>query len=197
MKILTKEEEEEHYRATVKGGIKGAIIGLGVSLGVSLVAQRYSRFYQHLTLPIKAFLVSSGATAACITSAERAGLNYERRRYGFYQPVKEPHQQLPTTRVVKDFISENRYSIVCGSWALSMAGSLAYTYRNKYLTFAQKVVQARMYAQALTIVMVLATAGLSMSSNQPKITVGSDQWKEIVAAEERKMNKIQEIKDHE
>ncbi|CAG8768878.1 30314_t:CDS:2, partial [Gigaspora margarita] len=176
MKILTKEEEEEHYRATVKGGIKGAIIGLGVSLGVSLVAQRYSRFYQHLTLPIKAFLVSSGATAACITSAERAGLNYERRRYGFYQPVKEPHQQLPTTRVVKDFISENRYSIVCGSWAL---------------------IQARMYAQALTIVMVLATAGLSMSSNQPKITVGSDQWKEIVAAEERKMNKIQEIKDHE
>ncbi|CAG8651796.1 hypothetical protein C2G38_1984497 [Gigaspora rosea] len=196
MKILTKEEEEEHYRATVKGGIKGAVIGLGASLGASLVAQRYSRFYQHLTLPLKAFLVSSGTTAACIISAERAGLNYDRRRYGLYQPVKVPHQQLPTTRVVKDFISENRYSIVCGSWALCMAGSLAYTYRNKYLTFAQKVVQARMYAQALTIVMVLATAGLSMSSNQPKITVGSDQWKEIVAAEERKLNKIQEIKDH-
>ncbi|CAG8631410.1 21229_t:CDS:2 [Dentiscutata erythropus] len=186
MKVLTKEEEEEHYRATVKGGLKGAVIGLGVSLGLSLVAQRYSPFYQKLTLPLKAFLVSY----------ERASLNYERKKYGYYQPVKELHQKLPTTQVVKDFISENRYGIVCGSWALCMAGSLAYTYRNKYLTFPQKLVQARMYAQALTIIMVLATAGLSMSPKQPKIPVGSDLWREMVDAEEIKMKHIQEIKDH-
>ncbi|CAG8597681.1 11144_t:CDS:1, partial [Scutellospora calospora] len=61
-----------------------------------------------------------------------------------------------------------------------------------YLTLAQKVVQARMYAQALTIIMVLMTAGLSMSPKQPKkIPAGSDYWKEMVEAEERKMNKVQ------
>ncbi|CAG8581501.1 21956_t:CDS:2, partial [Racocetra persica] len=179
-----------HYHATVNGALKGAVLGLGVSLGVSLVAQRYSHFYQKLTLPLKAFLVSSGTSAVCIIGAERAGLNYERKRYGHYQPAKKLHQTDSTVQVAKEFISENRYSIVCGSWALCMAGSLTYTYRNKYLSFAQKVVHARMYAQALTILMVLATAGLSISSKEPKAIEGSDKWKEMVAAEERKMNKV-------
>jgi hypothetical protein len=30
MKILTKEEEEAHYNATVKGGITGGLVGLAV-----------------------------------------------------------------------------------------------------------------------------------------------------------------------
>jgi hypothetical protein len=30
MKILTKEEEEAHYNATLKGGIKGGLIGLAL-----------------------------------------------------------------------------------------------------------------------------------------------------------------------
>jgi len=30
MKILTKEEEEAHYNATLRGGISGGLIGLGV-----------------------------------------------------------------------------------------------------------------------------------------------------------------------
>ncbi|CAG8664688.1 6416_t:CDS:2, partial [Scutellospora calospora] len=111
MKILTKEEEDEHNRVTLKGGLKGVMVGLGVSLGFSLVAQRYSHFYQKLTLPLKAFLVSSGATAACIISAERAGLNYEKKKYGYYQPIKDSHPTLSTTQIIKEFISENRYSI--------------------------------------------------------------------------------------
>ena len=30
MKILTKEEEEAHYNATLKGGITGGLIGIAV-----------------------------------------------------------------------------------------------------------------------------------------------------------------------
>lgn len=30
MKILTKEEEAEHYSATLKGGITGGLLGLAV-----------------------------------------------------------------------------------------------------------------------------------------------------------------------
>ncbi|CAG8589938.1 14125_t:CDS:2 [Acaulospora morrowiae] len=191
MKILTQEEEEEHYNATIKGGIKGGAIGLGVALGLSFVAQRYSHFYRNLTLPLKTFLVTSGATATCIISAERAGLEYERQRYGYYKPVKHHAPGQSTTHAIKDYIAENRYSLVCGSWALSMAGSIAYISRNKYLTLSQKVVQARMMAQALTIVLILATAGVSMTDKrEQKAPPGSDQWKEIVAAEERKMNKV-------
>ncbi|CAG8507104.1 1184_t:CDS:2 [Diversispora eburnea] len=182
MKVLTKQEEDEHYQATIKGGIKGGAIGLGVTLGLAVVANRYSRFFQGLTLPVKAFLVSS---------AEQAGLKYEREKYGHYEAPKHHDPQRSYTKAAKDFISDNRYSILCGSWVLSMAGSIAYTSKNRYLTLSQKVVQARMIAQALTLVMVLASAGVSMTDKrEAKLPAGSDQWKEMVAAEEKKMNQV-------
>ncbi|RHZ61361.1 hypothetical protein Glove_348g46 [Diversispora epigaea] len=191
MKVLTKQEEDEHYQATIRGGVKGGTIGLGVTIGLALVANRYSRFFQGLTLPVKAFLVSSGTTAATIILAEQAGLKYERKKYGHYEPPKHHDPQRSYTKAAKDFISDNRYSILCGSWVLSMAGSIAYTSKNKYLTLSQKVVQARMISQALTIVMILASAGVSMTDKrEAKLPAGSDQWKEMVAAEEKKMNKV-------
>ena len=49
-----------------------------------------------------------------------------------------------------------------------MAGALGYSFSNKYLTTQQKIVQARMYAQAVTIVVLMASAGLS-------VYVGDDQ----------------------
>jgi hypothetical protein len=48
------------------------------------------------------------------------------------------------------------------SWAVSMAGALGYSFSNKYLTTQQKVVQARMYAQAVTIAVLMASAGISI-----------------------------------
>jgi len=190
MKLPTEQEKQEHYNATIKGGIKGAEIGLGITLGLSLIAQRYSPAFRKLTLPIKAFLVSSGTSAATIILAEQAGLKYERNKYGYYEPEKSiPSQSQYKTSLqkTKDFISENRYSIAISAWALSIVGSLAYTYNNKYLSLSQKVVQARMYAQALTIVIILAAASLSMTDKRkPRTPAGQDYWKDMVAAEEKK-----------
>lgn len=81
MKILTKEEEDAHYvfaillaqwksrgkhanghRATLKGGIGGSIAGVAVGLlGVYGATLRYPAF-RSLTLPLKAFLVTSAGT---------------------------------------------------------------------------------------------------------------------------------------
>jgi hypothetical protein len=192
MKILTEQEKQEHYKATIKGGIKGAEIGLGVTLVLTLVAQRYSPTFRKLTLPIKAFLVSSGTSAASIILAERAGLEYARKKHGYYEPVKQISSQDKTPlQKTKDFISENRYSIATSAWALSIAGSLAYSYNNKYLSLSQKVVQARMYAQALTIVLIAAAASISVTDKRkPRAPEGQDHWKDMVAAEERKINEI-------
>ncbi|RGB34188.1 hypothetical protein C1646_760845 [Rhizophagus diaphanus] len=192
MKILTEQEKQEHYNATIKGGIKGAGIGLGVTLGLSLIAQRYSPTFRKLTLPIKAFLVSSGTSAASIILGERAGLEHERKKYGYYEPEKQISLQEKTSlQKTKDVISENRYSIATSAWALSIAGSLAYTYNNKYLSLSQKVVQARMYAQALTIVLIAAAASISVTDKRkPRAPAGQDYWKDMVAAEEKKINEI-------
>jgi len=192
MKIPTEQEKQEHYNATIKGGIKGAEIGFGVTLGLCLIAQRYSPAFRKLTLPIKAFLVSSGTSAASIILAEQAGLKYERNKYGYYEPEKSiPSQNINSVQKIKYFILENRYGVVISAWALSIVGSLAYTHNNKYLSLSQKVVQARMYAQALTIVLILAAASLSMTNNRkPGTPEGQDYWKDMVAAEEKKMNEV-------
>lgn len=83
MKILTKEEEQEHYKyacrmtcnqsgyrslpalsATVRGGLGGgAIGGLAGFAGVWGASKRYP-FFNSLTLPFKAFLVVSSGTFA-------------------------------------------------------------------------------------------------------------------------------------
>lgn len=43
-----------------------------------------------------------------------------------------------------------------------MVGALGYSFSNKYLTTQQKLVQARMYAQAVTIAVLMASAGISI-----------------------------------
>lgn len=192
MKILSEQEKQEHYNATVKGGIKGAAIGLGLTLGLSLIAQRYFPTFRNSTIQLKAFLVSSGTTAGCIILAEQAGLNYEKKRYGHYELERPiPLKDETSLQKSRNFVSENRYSVLSSAWALSIIGSLAYTHKNRYLSLSQKVVQARMYAQALTIVLILAGAGISMTDKRkPSGPVGDDHWKDLVDAEERKINKI-------
>ncbi|CAG8702135.1 7999_t:CDS:2 [Funneliformis caledonium] len=69
---------QEHYNATVKGGIKGAAIGLGLTLGLSLIAQRYFPTFRNSTIQLKAFLVSSGTTAGCIILAEQAEILFQK-----------------------------------------------------------------------------------------------------------------------
>ena len=79
MKLITKEEEEAHYRcvallhisdvadgnsATLEGGCLGGLAGLGLgALGIAGASRRYSHI-RHLTLPLKAFLVTSSGTFA-------------------------------------------------------------------------------------------------------------------------------------
>lgn len=53
---------------------------------------------------------------------------------------------------------ENRYPIVGVTWAASMAIALGLVGRSPYLSTSQKLVQARVYAQSLTLAVLLATA---------------------------------------
>jgi Hypoxia induced protein conserved region len=65
--------------------------------------------------------------------------------------------QKPVLQQAKDWASEHRYSIVFASWVASMGVSLALVRRNPYLTTSQKLVQARVYAQGLTVATLLAS----------------------------------------
>ena len=56
------------------------------------------------------------------------------------------------------FGKEQRYKIVGGSWVASMGIALGLVGRNPYLSTTQKLVQARVYAQGLTVAVLIATA---------------------------------------
>ncbi|KAK6360821.1 hypothetical protein TWF730_006943 [Orbilia blumenaviensis] len=171
MKILTKEEEDEHYAAVVKGGLKGGAYGLGIGLASAFLLNHRYPYFRSLTLPIKAFLVSSTATAALIITAENTSRQFEINRLKAnitYQDrtaaiLAENRARMSTQEKFMDWGRENRYKIVGASWIASMAGSLGLVYRDKYLSRAQKLVQARVYAQGLTLMVLLASAAFEIS----------------------------------
>ena len=65
-----------------------------------------------------------------------------------------------------DFGKKERYKIVGASWIASMATAFAIVNRNKYLSGPQKLVQARVYAQFLTLGVLVASAAFEISDSK-------------------------------
>jgi hypothetical protein len=189
MKILTKEEEQAHYNATLKGGITGGTIGLLVvrsnSLSLPLPQNHNSNTIQggaavfgaskrwhgfnNLTLPMKTFLITSSATFSAIVAADRGSRNFEWARDPSRQYRDTTSRDLDAARAnestlskLKDWGREHRYPIVTASWVASMGIALGLVGRSPYLSRAQKLVQARVYAQGLTLAVLVATAAFEV-----------------------------------
>jgi len=222
VKILTKEEEEEHYSAVLKGGITGGLLGLAVGTAAVYGASRRFHGFRQLTLPMKSFLATSSGTFAAIISADRASRKFEwdrdpSRKYKDKASLalEEAEAAQSTFDRVKEWGRVNRYPIVGASWVASMGAALAIVGRDKYLTGAQKLVQARVYAQGLTLAVLIITAIFEtndasqgkghwetvkvLDPNDPEHKhmiekkvhlesyAGEDLWRDMVEAEERRM----------
>lgn len=150
--------------------------------GVGLASRRFHAFRQ-LTLPFRVFLASSSATFVAIIAADRASRSYELSRHAderrYINEQESLQEQLdrakPTTERMKEWATANRYSIVFGAWVVSMGGAWYLVNRNPFLTGAQKLVQARVYAQGLT----LATLVASFSLEARDATLGKGRWETV------------------
>ena len=174
MKILTKEQEREHYNAVLYGGAIGGAVGLAVgTAGVALGQRRY-HFFRNLTLPLKAFLITSSGTFAGIVNADHYSRKYESESNPYDVDFKRREsEKLEADRAGKtfteramDFGRKERYKIVGASWIASMVTAFAIVNRNKYLSGPQKIVQARVYAQFLTVGVLVATAAFEISDSR-------------------------------
>ncbi|KAI9834446.1 MAG: hypothetical protein M1826_002600 [Phylliscum demangeonii] len=182
--------EQAHYRRTLWGGFYGGSAGFASGLGAVALAQRRFPAFQALTLPLKAFLVTSATTFGAIISADRESRKFEKaqnegaarvpdaratpRSTNDATPAANSYrdvasQEMEAARASADGLTrlktwgrENRYGILAGSWATSMAVALGLVGRSPYLSRAQKLVQARVYAQALTVAVLCASAGLEI-----------------------------------
>ncbi|KAJ2892817.1 mitochondrial hypoxia responsive domain-containing protein [Zalerion maritima] len=230
MKLITPEEEQAHYNAVVAGGAIGGAIGLTVGCGGAIIASRRYPAFRNLTLPFKAFLVTSTSTFGAIVEADRWSMDFERSRdpNRFYRTedqklLSEARSKLSADQQILTLAREHRYKIVLACWVASMAASLSIVGRSKYLSAAQKIVQARVYAQGLTLAVLVATAALELGDaksgagrwetvmvvdpNDPEHKrmiekkihkeeyVGQDLWKDMVAAEERRLATLKNEKE--
>ncbi|GJN70381.1 mitochondrial hypoxia responsive domain-containing protein [Purpureocillium lilacinum] len=221
MKVLSKEEEAAHYKVVVKGGLIGGTAGLALGLGGVLLASRRYPAFRGLTLPFRTFLVTSSATFGAIVNADRDSTKFQRAQdpMSTYQDASQRAQQIlrENESAYQRFMSwgrENRYSIVFVSWLASMGLALAIVGRAPMST-SQKVVQARVYAQGLTLAVLIVSAAFEMNDakrgsgrwetvmvldpNDPEHKhliekkvhkeeyEGQDLWKDMVEAEERRL----------
>jgi len=201
MKILTKEEADEHYGVVLNAGLKGFAYSSLVAFPLSYYLHRSWPYYRSLPLSLKALGIVTITIPVSVIKAEVDGNAWERSRWHDAGAMEmDELQKREQERVAKmsdkeqwlHWASQRRYSIVGASWALSMAIAFGVVMRNRYQTLPQKIVQARMWAQGLTVGVLLASAGLSVSSPPQHATVDHS-WA-LILEEQKKEREEQEKK---
>lgn len=196
MKIASKEEVNAYTNAIVMGFVKGAAVGTVASFLLYRGLRQYSSFYRSLTPTTKTFFALSPPIGFGMTNAEWASLKFDQEQYKFGEAleakkeIKQEVEKLSTMEKIKLYSVENKYKIISGLWAASLGGSFWIINRDKYMTKAQKIVQARMYAQALTVALLLGSMFLSVSDISVQKVVKDEQdeysWENIVKEEEKR-----------
>jgi hypothetical protein len=172
---------------------------------------------------MKAFLVTSSGTFVGIIAADSSSRNFEAERNASRQWYENREQRLREESLQGlSFMDRSlawarreKYKIVSATWVASMIGSFVLVGRNPYLSGQQKIVQARVYAQGLTLAVLVASAAFEISDQkkgkgilkakleeegkkkasvveEPISKEGEgegDLWKDMVAAEEERLKK--------
>ncbi|CAO3669215.1 unnamed protein product [Rhizopus stolonifer] len=174
--ILTPEQEKVRQSLYFSSGLKGALVGLGLGVAATVFTLRRSPEFRMLSRPVQSVMAVSGATSGFLFASDSAVTHFENVQLGYADETvveklmgkRKDNSHLSTLDRSLHYLNENRWSFIGFSWAASMVGALGYSFSNKYLTTQQKIVQSRMYAQAVTIAVLMASAGISVYVGEDK-----------------------------
>jgi hypothetical protein len=123
------------------------------------------------TLPTAVIAADRASAAYDVehTPEKKRQLERERERESLLESNKTGLQR------AKDWAQENRYPLLFGFWVASMAGSWTMVNRNRYLSGAQKLVQARMYAQGATLAALMTSFAIEGND----VAKGQGRWETI------------------
>ncbi|KAF9226755.1 hypothetical protein BS17DRAFT_502412 [Gyrodon lividus] len=198
MKIgLSDEEIKEHRAVTIHGAVEGALIGIGIAFPAFYLLNRQStRYYRSLPLPLKVLGGVLVITPLISIRAEKRGLEYDRQHWtGIGKTELERHKHAELQRwaalspkdKVADWAARHQLSVIMGSWAATMAIAGNIILRDPLLTMPQKVVQVRLWAQGLTIGVVIAAAALTHAQRAQAADMrqhgGDHSWQYALEAE--------------
>lgn len=141
-----------------------------------MAAGRRYQTIRHLTLPMKGFLVSSSVTFTGFIAADHASRSFEiegakaddsRFIGNRAQRLREEElSQMSFSDRALEYARKEKYKIIGVTWIASIIGSFAIVGRSPYLSGQQKLVQARVYAQGLTLAVLCATAVFEISDQR-------------------------------
>ncbi|CCL99409.1 uncharacterized protein FIBRA_01427 [Fibroporia radiculosa] len=175
MKLATQEELAGHHAATVRGAVEGVVGGLALSVPASMWMHRRWPAYRALPIQLKVMGVIFVVAPLYAIQAERRGVEFDQSTWtgaGKLELDRQEKQeisrwtQLNSSEKLKDWATRHQYQIILGSWAASMAVAGAIVMRNRHQTASQKIVQARMWAQGLTIGVLIGAGILTHSQRQ-------------------------------
>ncbi|KIM54903.1 hypothetical protein SCLCIDRAFT_17520 [Scleroderma citrinum Foug A] len=176
MKILTEEQVAGHNVAIFRGAAEGLLCTAALAIPASFLLNRRWTYYRSLPLSLK--VLGAVMIIAPLTSiqAERRGLEFDREvnwtgagRMELDRVASEEQARwsgLSVKEKISDWASRHQYGIIFGSWALSIAVAGGIISRDRYQSVPQKVVQARVWAQGLTVGVLLVAGALTHSKRQ-------------------------------
>lgn len=180
MKLFNAKEIDDYKSHILMAGLRGGALGGIVSAGMWQFWLRKKTFMNAGGF-IRTLTIAAPVLLFGITNMEIAGRDFEIAQN--YSESSERAALLAEGEGDQSFAGwakANKYKLVASGWAASMVGSYVVVNRNKYMTKAQKIVQARVYAQGLTVIMLLATVFMSAGKESTrKITPEQqeDSWK--------------------
>ncbi|CUM63248.1 uncharacterized protein PRCAT00000819001 [Priceomyces carsonii] len=195
MKILSDEEKNAHWNAVLYEGAKGFGIGLvGSFLLVQGVKRRYPLRFSQFNPSIKTAMWIMPTISLAAFFADQGSVKFDETRYrsDYIQQVQDEQikkwDNLSLSEKLLLKLDENKYKIIITTWAASLYGSWHIINRDKYMTTAQKAVQARVIAQAITVVLLLGTILLSVHESEMKKLEPAEvpEWKKFLEEEQQR-----------
>lgn len=193
MKIIDREEKEAHASYIAAEGLKGLFYGSVLSVGLfAYLKTRHPARFKHFNTSIKTCILVMPTISLGAFYADQGSVEFDRKLHSSSHSEKVVLQEFRAwkkmliSEQIFSSLSNNKYKFIFSSWLASMYGSWVYVNRDKIMTPTQKLVQARMYAQAITILLLLSTLVLAMKEEEILKTKPAPipEWKKVLMAKD-------------
>ena len=199
MKILSTEEKNAHTKEVLIEGLKGLVVGLALSWGlVRWTKTKRPASWSQMNTSVRAAMWAVPTIGVAAYFADQGSYEFDIQTYqldSLKQKEKEEldkWDKLSTADKVFTKVNENKYKIIVGAWAATLYGSWKIVDRDPIMTTAQKAVQARVYAQAFTVILLLGTILMSMHEAElkKKEPAPVPEWKRYLEEQEAKKKEL-------
>ncbi|EER31033.1 conserved hypothetical protein [Candida tropicalis MYA-3404] len=201
MKILSKEEKDAHISHILAEGTKGLVYGGILSVGIfQYLKHKQPARFATFNPSIKAAIIAMPTISVAAFYADQGSVEFDRKMHqsdyteSKYLEEYREWNKLSLSDKCFTVLNDHKYKIIIGAWAGSLYGSWVLVNRDKIMTTAQKAVQARMYAQGITIILLLGTILLAMKEEEinKKKPKPIPEWKKIIMEKEAEDKRLLE-----